>query len=118
MQEELQHPCPVAGEMAFKCADIVEATLPQIPALQFIWQSLLFQQFGMDAHNEVFFVIGAVEYPDARALRQPVWSPPEEIMVQFFRAALLERVDLGPLRVETRHDVLDHAIFAGSIHRL
>jgi hypothetical protein len=39
-------------------------------------------------------------------------------MIEVLPRRLLERVYLAALRINARHDVLDHAILAGRVHRL
>jgi len=39
-------------------------------------------------------------------------------VIEVLVRGLLKRVDLAALRVDSRHDVFDGAIFAGCIHRL
>ncbi len=39
-------------------------------------------------------------------------------MLQFFRARLLETVDLAALRVDTAQNVADRAVLAGGVHGL
>jgi hypothetical protein len=39
-------------------------------------------------------------------------------VIQFLRAWVLEAEDLTTLRIHTGHDVLDRAVFTGSVHSL
>ena len=43
---------------------------------------------------------------------------PHEVVLEVFRRWLLEREDLAALRIDARHDVLDRAVLAGSVHGL
>jgi hypothetical protein len=45
-------------------------------------------------------------------------DPPQEVVAELLRGRLLERDDLHALRVDVVHDVLDHGVLAGSVHRL
>ena len=72
----------------------------------------------MDAHDENFFVVGAIENADLAALRNALMRPPEVIVVQIFIARGLESMNVTSLRIHAGHDVLDHAILAGGVHGL
>src|SRR6185503_13496197 len=39
-------------------------------------------------------------------------------MIELFGRGCLERVDLTPLGIDSRHDVLDRSVFSRRIHRL
>ena len=92
--------------------------LPDILAHQRFRQLLALEQFRVHAHDQNFLVIRTVENADAPALWQVPRCAPKKIMIQLLRTRLLERMHLHALRVEARHHVLDHAVFAGGIHRL
>ena len=72
----------------------------------------------MHAHHQHLLVVGAVEDADLAALRQRLGGAPEEIVLEFFRARLLEGMHVDALRIEARHHVLDDAVLAGGVHRL
>ena len=72
----------------------------------------------MHAHHQHLFIIRAVEDSDMPALRQMFGRTPQEIMLQFGLRRRLERVHLTALRIHSRHDVLDGAVFAGRVHGL
>ncbi len=72
----------------------------------------------MDADDEDLFVIGAIEDADAPPLGQACRRPPQEIVIEIGGAWMLEAEDLAALRVDAGHDVLDHAVLAGRVHRL
>jgi DNA-directed RNA polymerase specialized sigma24 family protein len=72
----------------------------------------------MDAGDQHFLVVGAVEDTDLAALGQVAGGAPQKIMRQFGRAGMLEAEDLAALRVHPRHDMADHAILARRVHRL
>src|SRR6266478_7283461 len=72
----------------------------------------------MDADDENFFVIGAVEDADLSPLGDTLVSPPKIFVVQFLAAGRLERKDLAALGVHARHYMLDDAVFSGGIHGL
>src|SRR5256885_10990221 len=76
------------------------------------------QQFGMDAHHQQLFIIGAVEYSNFSPLRNDFVLAPEEVMVQLFIAGGLESVHITALGIYAAHDVLDGAVFTGGIHAL
>ena len=72
----------------------------------------------MHFHDQHFFVVRTVEDADPAAFRQAHHAAPEKVVIELFVRGLLEAVDLAALRIDARHHVLDHAIFAGGIHRL
>src|SRR6266581_1614235 len=76
------------------------------------------QKRRMHADDENFFVIGAVEDANLAARRNAFVGAPEVVVVQFFVAWRLERVDIAALRVYTGHHMLDGAVFPGSVHGL
>ena len=53
---------------------------------------------GVSDHQHLL-VVGAVEYPDLPALRQPLHIAPHEVVIQVFRRRLLERDNLAALRI-------------------
>ena len=74
---------------------------------------------GMDADDEDFLVIRAVEDADAPALGQAIVVCARESRgPSSFSARVLEAVYLAALRVHARHHVLDDAVLAGRIKRL
>ena len=44
--------------------------------------------------------------------------PPQEVVLQFLGAWVLEAEHLATLRVDAGHDVLDHAVLARGVHGL
>src|SRR5579863_2334180 len=72
----------------------------------------------MDADDQHFFVIRAVENSDVAALREAFGGPPQVIVIQVFWRGRLEGIDLAALRIHSRHYVLDGAVFSSSVHGL
>ena len=72
----------------------------------------------MDAHDQNFLVVGTVENPDVSALGHVFHGAPHVVMIEFFGRGRFERKHLAALRVDSRHDVLDHAVFSSSVHGL
>jgi hypothetical protein len=62
--------------------------------------------------------IGAIEDTYSAALWQTQCGAPQEVMIQFYRAWVLEAEDLASLRVDARHDMTNDSILAGSVHGL
>ena len=118
MEKEFPHEHSVAHQMAFKGVDVLEPFPPKVFRDQRRRQFLAGQQLGMHPHHQSLLVIGAVEYPDAPALRQPPVRAPQEIMVQLLLGRYFERHHVATLRVDARHDVFDGTVLAGGIHRL
>src|SRR5882762_9279512 len=72
----------------------------------------------VDAHNQYFFVVGAIENADPAPFRGALMRSPEIVVVQFFSAGRLKRENGASLRVYTGHHVFDHTILAGSVQTL
>ena len=63
-QMEFQHQRAVAGEMAFKGANILETMFPDVLFGHGRRQLLPFEEIGMHPHRQHFFVMRAVENAD------------------------------------------------------
>ena len=72
----------------------------------------------MDADDQHFLVVRAVEDPDAPALGEIAGVAPHEIVVELLGGRHLEREHLAALRIDAGHHVLDRAVLAGGVHRL
>ena len=72
----------------------------------------------MDANDEHLLIVGTIEDADPASLRQAAGRAPKKIMLQFFRARLLETANLAAFGIDPGHDVLDGAVLAGSVHSL
>ena len=119
VKEEFDDTSSVLVEVAFVIADGAEALSPDfILVVVFVGDVFGLEDFGMDADDEDFLVVGAVENADAPALGQALAGAPKEIVFEFFGAGMFEAVDLAALGIDARHDVLNGAVFSGSIHRL
>jgi hypothetical protein len=114
---EFQHQRAVEREMALESTNAVEAFRPDSFADELRRQVLLGQQLAPNPHHQHVFVI-SVEDAYASAGRQAPRRPPQKIVLQILRARMPEGVNLTALRIETGHDVLDDAIFAGRVHAL
>ncbi len=79
---------------------------------------LLVQQFRMHPRHQAFLVIRAIEDADAAPLRQRNRAAPHEIMIEFVRGRLLERMDVAALRVDALEYALDRAVLARGVHAL
>ena len=78
----------------------------------------MFQNVRVDSHHQHLFIIRAVKNPNMAAFGKNLGSTPQEIVVQIFRRGLLKRINLTTLRIHSRHDMLDEAIFASRVHGL
>ncbi len=72
----------------------------------------------MDAHDQYFLVIRAIEYADAATLRKSTRGPPQKIMFKFLGAWLLETVNLASLWINPGHHMADGAVLAGRVDPL
>jgi hypothetical protein len=70
------------------------------------------------AHDQHFVVVRAVEDADAPALGQLARGAPQEIVLEFGHARVLEAEHLAALWVDARHHVLDRAVLARGVHGL
>src|SRR5665648_335694 len=119
MQEDLDSPGAVAMEMLLEVTDRAEPFIPEgLPVDQLTWEALVVKDLRVNADDEHVLVVGAVEDADPPDLGQSTGGTPEEVMLEFLGAGLLEAEDLTALRVHPGHDVTDSAIFASRIHPL
>src|SRR5581483_2212394 len=118
IEEELQDHGALARQIALDRGNVGEALLPDVLGHQLRRDFLLEKQLAMHAHDQAFFVIGAVEYADAPALRQLDHGAPHEVVIELERRRLLERGDLAALWIDAVENVFDRAVLAGSIHGL
>ena len=72
----------------------------------------------MHFDDQNFFVIGTIEYANPSAFGKATGRSPEEVVFQLFGAWLFKAKNLAALRIDTRHDVPDGTVFAGSVHCL
>ncbi len=72
----------------------------------------------MDADDEDFFVVAAIENADAAALWNAFVSAPQVVVIELLVAGRFERKNLAALRIDAGHDVLDDAVLAGGVERL
>src|SRR5262245_15597766 len=100
MEAELEDLGWIPAEMGFKIADRLVAIPPDCLLVQQTgWDGLALQDFRMHANDEHFLVIGPIEHADSTALRKTQRRAPQEIVVQFRLAGMLEAVDLATLGV-------------------
>ena len=72
----------------------------------------------MHANNQHLLVIGTVKYADLPAFGKPDRRAPEKIVFQLVGTGLFETENLAACRIDSRHDVANGAILAGSVHPL
>src|ERR1700753_1708959 len=108
--------------MLFKTADTFITVLPKLFVgvlnmfypRQFPFQKQLRVYFG-DQH---IFVMRAGVHPDPAELRQPLISPPQKVVLQFFMAWLLKAKNRTAFGVKTAKGMLDGPVLPGRIHGL
>jgi hypothetical protein len=81
-------------------------------------QLLMLQELPVHADDKDLFVVGSIENADPAPFRNADGVTPQEIVREFLRRRLLERMDPAALRIDTRHDVLDGSVLARSVHGL
>src|SRR5436309_1367774 len=118
VQEEFPDQDAVSRQIALIAINVFEALLPDFLGHKLFRNFLPFEQLGMNAHHKDFFIVRAVENPDPSALRKMLIRPPQVVVIELFFARSFEGSNLASLRIHSRHDVLDDAVFPGRIHRL
>ena len=118
MEEEFTHHNSIARQVAFKSVDVFEALVPNVFADQIVGKLLRPQKRRMHTDDENFFVIGAIEDANFAARGNALMGAPEIVVVQFFVAGCLERMDVATLGIDAGHHVLDGAVFSGGVHCL
>jgi hypothetical protein len=81
-------------------------------------KSLAAKKLGMDPNDQHVFVIGTIEDTDPTAFGKATGSTPQEVVVQFFGAWLLEAEYLTPFGIDAGHHVPNSAVFARAVHTL
>src|SRR5665213_2448836 len=118
MQEEFHDARAVAVKVLLQIDDRAIALLPYPVMGGQLRRTFGGQKLGMDAQDQHLLVVRPVEYADLAALGQRAGGAPKEVVLQFLPGRMLEAEYLAALRVDTRHDVADDAVFAGRVHRL
>jgi hypothetical protein len=118
VQEELDDLRAVAVEVALEGIDVLVALLPERLVSLAGREALRREPLRMHLQRDDLLVVRAVEDADASPPRQCVRDPPEVVVPELLGRWPLERDDLHTLRVHARHDVLDHGVLAGRVHRL
>src|SRR5215467_9333863 len=86
MEKEFADDHAIASEIALESIDVLVALLPDMFGDAAVGEFLRAQKRGMHAHDEHFFVVGAVEDADFAALGNVLMVAPEVIVVQLFIA--------------------------------
>src|SRR5450759_4878779 len=91
MQEDLDHPSAVAMEMLLEVTDRAEPVIPEgLPVDQLTWEALVVKDLRVDADDEHVLVVGTIEDADPPALGLSTGGTPEEVVLEFLGAGLLE----------------------------
>src|SRR6202034_1139256 len=112
MQEELDDAGAVAVQVALESHDGLIALIPDGLSAAGIRQSFPAQDLGVHAHDEHLLVVRAVEDSDLAALGQIARGTPEEVVLEFGGARMLEAEHIATLRIHTRHYVRDDPVLA------
>ncbi len=118
MKEEFADDDAVAREVALESVDVLVALLPDVLGDEAFGQFLRAKKRRVDADDEDFLVVRAVEDTDFAALGDDFVVAPEIVVVQFFSARGFEGVHVATLWIDAGHDVLDGAVLSGGIHGL
>src|SRR5207249_3595567 len=102
VEEEFHDACAISMEMAFQIHDRAVPVSPDRLLIEnFCRKPLAEQDFRMHADDQHFLVIGPVENPNPTPLRQALGGAPEQIMLEFRRARMLEAEYLAALWIYT-----------------
>src|SRR5215831_14853695 len=118
VKKELANDNAITSKISLEVPDVLEALLPNVLRYQLRRQLLPLEKLSMHAHDERLLVVATVEDADATAFRQMSEATPKIIMGQLLGAWRLEGKYLTTLRVYSRHNVLDRAVFPRGVHRL
>ena len=118
VEEQLDDPIALVGQVALPVVDLAEAPLPDPATLRARRDLLVGEDLGMDPDDQDLLVVRAVEDPDVAALRELPGVPPQVVVVEVRGRRDLEAVDLDALGVDPAHDVADRPVLAGGVHRL
>src|SRR5688572_12242011 len=72
----------------------------------------------MDADDQDLFIVRAIEDADSSALGQAESRTPEEVVIQFGGAGVLEAEDLTALRIDAGEHMTDDAVLTRGVHGL
>src|SRR6266536_3325804 len=118
VQEELPDDRAVPGQMALEGVDVVVPLFPDALRYELAREHLRLEDLAVNADDEDFLIVRAVEDADDAPLRQVPGRAPEKIVVELLGRGFLEGVDLHALRVDTGQDVFDRSILARGVHPL
>ena len=118
VQEELEDDRAVRVEMTLEGVEVFVAPRPERLVARPVGKLRHREQFGPDPHDQHVLVVGSVEDRDATAFGRALHASPEERVVEFLGARLLERDDVAALRIDAGEQVLDQAVLAGGVHAL
>jgi hypothetical protein len=119
VQEELDDPEPVYGQVALPVVDRFVPLLPDVISAR-VGRELLAEEEVLLVHadDEHLLVVGSVEDPDLPPIRQPFLVAAQEVLVELGRRRDLEALHPHALRVEAGHHVTDRPVLARGVERL
>src|SRR5258707_10299870 len=106
VEKEFSYDDAISCQVLFEVANIFEALRPNLFADEFRGQFLFPQEFRVHPDNEHLLIITTIEDSDMSAIRQAFHTTPEIIVIEILGQGRFERIDLAPLRIYSRHDVL------------
>lgn len=119
VEEEFDDAGAVADEVFFHFDDGAVAVIPEGGVVEaFLGEFFFLEDLGVDAEDEDFLVVGAVEDADASAFGEAAVGAPEEVVLEVFGGGLLEAEDFAALGVDAGEDVFDGAVLACGVHGL
>jgi hypothetical protein len=99
-----------------------DGTIPITPEMLLIARVLrkvlCVQELWVNARDEDFFILRAIENADSAAFPQPARGAPQKVVLELLRARLFEAVDFAAFGVHAGHDVSNRAILARGVHAL
>ena len=118
VKEKLADDDAVTREIALEVVYVLVAFFPNMFGNETVGEFLRAKKCWMNANDEDFLVVRAVENANFAAFGNDFVVAPKIVVIQFFVTGRFEGVDIAALRIHARHDVLDDAIFSCGVHAL
>jgi hypothetical protein len=118
VQEQLDNPETVVGEVALPVIDLPVAPAPHIAPLRRLRQLLAIEVLRVHPHHKHLLVMGTIEDTDLPPRGETLRIAPKEIVVKLLRRRHLEAMHPDTLRIHPTHHVTDRPVLASRIQRL
>src|SRR6202042_1826714 len=118
VEEHLDDPDAVVGQVAFPVVDLPVAARPDVAGAALRRQFLAVEDLPVHPGDEHLLVVGTVEDADLAARGQGPGVPPQVVVPEFNRGWLLEAGHPDALRVHPAQYVPDRTVLAGRVEGL